>query len=392
MTKRILFVDDEPNVLSGIQRTLRRDFDIETAESGQEALARIMSEGPFAVIVSDMRMPGMDGVHLLARVKEIAPQTVRIMLTGNAEQQTAIDAVNEGSIFRFLNKPCTPEALVGTLNAGLEQYRLITAEEQLLERTLNESLHVLVDILAITNPTAFSRSSRVKKLAGQIAENLKLKNSWEIEVAAMLSQVGCVSVPEEILQKVVNGRALSDKETGLYHRHPQVAHDLISRIPRMESVAEIVANQNGRITDEPILTLNDDVDEQTLGARILKVVLDFDRLITGGNSPRSAFKDLSDRAGWYDPRVLFALQTVIEISVGKFESVDLSVSDLKPGMFLDGTLSSVRGSLLLPDGQEITISLILRLINMIEAGIITDSIRVLVPVDFIRAKEVYQAA
>ena len=380
MTKKILFVDDEPNVLHGLQRTLRRDFDIYVAGGGEHALTMIMSDGPFAVVVSDMRMPGIDGVHFLARVKTLAPDTVRMMLTGNAEQQTAIDAVNGGSIFRFLTKPCAYETLVSTLNAGLDQYRLITAEKHLLERTLNESLHVLVDILAIVNPTAFSRSTRVKKLARQIADTLKVSNAWEVEVAAMLSQIGCVTVPEEILQKVANGGVLSDKETGLYNRHPQIAHDLIARIPRMETVAEIVAGQNRRVNDEIIQTVqSDEADEPTLGSRILKVVLDFDKLIIAGHTPRNVFKELTATSGWYDRRVLGALQTVLEVTVGDFESAEIPVSGLRPGMFLDGPLSSVRGSTLLSDGQEITFSLILRLRHLLEAGIITDQVSVIVP-------------
>ena len=388
MINKILFVDDEPNVLQGIQRTLRKDFDIHVADGGENALAMISSEGPFAVVVSDMRMPGMDGIHFLARVKEIAPDSIRIMLTGNSDQQTAMNAVNEGSIFRFLTKPCPPDNLTNTLKAGLEQYRLVTAEKQLLEQTLNESLHVLVDILAIVNPTAFSRSTRVKKLARQIADALKLTNPWEIEIAAMLSQIGCVTVPEEILQKISNGNTLSDKETGLYNRHPRVAYDLIARIPRMETVAEIVATQNRRISDEVVLAADpDQIDRPTLGSRILKVVLDFDRLMIAGNTPRHAFKSLSERQTCYDHRVLEALQSVIELTLGEFESTEVRVSELKPGMFLDGSLLSVRGSTLLSDGQEITISLILRLMNLLQAGIIEDRIAVNIPIGSVKAVE-----
>src|SRR4051812_29250328 len=102
---RVLFVDDEPNVLSGIRRGLRNDFDVHTAESGAEALRLIASSEPFAVIVSDCRMPEMDGVELLQRCSKAAPQSVRMMLTGNMDQETAVRAVNSGDVFKFLNKP-----------------------------------------------------------------------------------------------------------------------------------------------------------------------------------------------------------------------------------------------------------------------------------------------
>src|SRR5258708_28798973 len=101
--EKILFVDDEPNVVEAYQRSLRRDFQNAIATSGAQALEMIAAGGPYAVVVSDMRMPEMDGVQFLTKASELAPDTVRIMLTGNADQQTAIEAVNQGHIFRFLN-------------------------------------------------------------------------------------------------------------------------------------------------------------------------------------------------------------------------------------------------------------------------------------------------
>lgn len=382
LNRKVLCVDDEVNVLDTFKRTLRKDFDISVAEGGKQALEMIESNGPFAVVLSDMRMPEMDGVHFLALVSSIAPETVRIMLTGNSDQQTAVDAVNEGHIYRFLTKPCPPETLVGALNAGIEQYRLVTAEKQLLEQTLSKSLQVLLDILAIVNPTAFSRSSRVKKMARDIADALSIEKSWEVEFAAMLSQIGCVAVPEEILQKVTSGTPLSDKETGLYHQHPQIGHDLIIRIPRLQIVAEIVAGQNRRISEEMDISPSPHtVSRATLGSRILKLTLDFDKLINDGASPRNALKDLSERSGWYDPQVLTTLQEIIEISSTDYDLAEITISELRAGMFLDRTLVSVRGSTLLPAGQEITTSLILRLANLVDAGIITDAIQVNIPRD-----------
>ncbi|MEP6847347.1 MAG: HD domain-containing phosphohydrolase [Acidobacteriota bacterium] len=381
MNNKILCVDDEPNVLQGYKRTLRKDYDIHIAEGGEQGLAMIANDGPFAVIVSDMRMPGMDGIQFLTRVMDVAPESVRIMLTGNADQQTAMDAVNEGNIFRFLTKPCSPEALARTLDAGLQQYRLITAEKHLLEETLNKSLEVLVDILAIVNPTAFSRATRVKKLARQIADQLNIESPWEIEAAGMLSQVGCVTVPEEILQKVSNGAPLSDKETGLYHQFPHVGHDLIGRIPRMERVAEIISNQNRRINDETVSGADrGSIDVATYGARILKVVLDFDKLIASRNSPRAALVELSERVGWYDPFVLDVLKKITDVEIDEYESVEMPVADLKPGMVLDDPLLSTRGSMLLSAGQEVTMSLILRLMNLADAGIINGTVSVNVPI------------
>src|SRR6266481_5372243 len=130
MSAKILCVDDEANVLEAYQRNLRKRFSIDTALGGEAALALIGSQGPYAVIVADMQMPGMNGVEFLTLAREKAPDTVRIMLTGNADQKTAVEAVNKGQIFQFLNKPCPPEMLGTALANGVRQYSLITAERE----------------------------------------------------------------------------------------------------------------------------------------------------------------------------------------------------------------------------------------------------------------------
>src|SRR5467141_3678823 len=122
MNTKILCVDDDPNILAAIQRNLRKQFSIDTAVGPQPGLAALAQQGSYAVVVADMQMPGMNGVEFLKKVQEQSPDTVRIMLTGNADQKTAMDAVNFGHVFRFLTKPCSPEELALTLTAGLTQY------------------------------------------------------------------------------------------------------------------------------------------------------------------------------------------------------------------------------------------------------------------------------
>ena len=129
MAEKILLVDDDSNVLDGYRRSLGKEFQMETALGSKEALALATEKGPYAVVISDMRMPGMDGIQLLSHIKTIAPDTIRVMLTGNADMDTAINAINEGSIFRFLNKPCSKEVMARTITAALVQYRLVTAEK-----------------------------------------------------------------------------------------------------------------------------------------------------------------------------------------------------------------------------------------------------------------------
>jgi DNA-binding NtrC family response regulator len=159
MNEKILFfVDDEPAVIDGYRRTLHQEFHPETANNGQDALAALKSNGPYAVVISDMRMPCMDGVTLLSRVRDLSPTTVRVILTGHADLQSAMNAVNEGHIFRFLTKPCESDVLKKTLTTCLVQYRLITAEKELLENTLMGAIKVLTDVLSLaTRPRSAGR-------------------------------------------------------------------------------------------------------------------------------------------------------------------------------------------------------------------------------------------
>ncbi|MDO9241493.1 MAG: response regulator, partial [Methylicorpusculum sp.] len=149
ISQKILFVDDEMLLLEGIKRQLRREFDISVAVGGEAALALTAEQGPFAVIVSDYNMPGMDGISFLKTVYQHYPQTILIMLTGRAELDVAISALHNAHISRFLNKPCPREILLETLADGLEQYRLKKAEEilQIQLQTANQQLNQMNDQL-----------------------------------------------------------------------------------------------------------------------------------------------------------------------------------------------------------------------------------------------------
>ena len=175
--KKVLFVDDDPNILAGFQRQLRKQFLIETA-LGPLRLEALKNHHDYAVVVADMRMPEMTGVEFLVQVKAAAPDLVRMMLTGNADQATAVEAVNQGSIFRFLNKPCSNEQLTAALEAGLRQHELITAERELLEHTLSGSLKVLTEILAMVEPKAFGQADALRNRMRSLGRVLKINQSW----------------------------------------------------------------------------------------------------------------------------------------------------------------------------------------------------------------------
>ena len=308
MNEKILFVDDEPDVLATFQRNLRKQFQIVTVGSGPEGLAAIDRHGPFAVVVSDLRMPGMDGTQFLAQVRVRSPHSVLMMFTGYVDVQTAFEAVNDGAVFRFLIKPSRLETLITALEAGIAQYRLRTAERELLEQTLKGSVEVLTEILGMVNPAAFGRATRVKDYVKDMAAQLKLTNIWQLEVAAMLSQIGCVSVPSDVLEKAYAGQALTPDEQDLLASHPAVGGKLIANIPRLEAIAWMIEAQQlpfTAYTDQSPAAVD---EEAVLGAQILKVAIGLDQLVVSGLTPGAALDELRQHPEEYNPRVVKALR------------------------------------------------------------------------------------
>jgi len=378
MTPKVLFVDDDPNILAAYQRQLRKQYEIDTALAGERGLEAVAKSGPYAVIVSDLKMPGMNGIQFLSRVREMAPDSVRIMLTGFAQLETAIEAVNEGNIFRFLTKPCPPENLSRALDSGIEQYRLITAERELLEQTLRGSIKVLTQILSLLNPEALGRSSRISRYAREIGLVMKFPETWRLETAAMLSQIGFILLPPEALKKIYHGQQLTAEESQLLDMHPFIAADLLKNIPRLESVARIIAYQEKRFDGSGLPVDSVQREEIPWGARVLKVSLDFDTLQTAGDSKSKAIAQLKQRPGWYDPAVLTALEAVIWIE-GKFEVRVIPLRELQDNMILDDDVLTAAGVLLIAKGQEVNQLIRKRLFNFAETEGIKEPLQVLVP-------------
>jgi len=385
MSEKILFVDDDPSVLSGFTRllrheTLRRDypslppFVVETAPGGREALDAIRERGPYAVIVSDLRMPGTDGVRLLEEARAVSPLSVRILLTGQGDIDTAIDAVNRGGLFRFLTKPCPPETLIPAIDAALAQYLLVTAERQLLDETLSGSVKVLTEVLSLVNPTAFSRALRVRRIVRHIVERLALANAWQLEVASLLSQIGYLTLgvdPDEY-DGETGPRPISQHR----HTHPAAARDLLANIPRLGQVAAIVGGQRDAYDPADARLPIGQRDPVTLGAQVLRTAIEFDAGMCGGLSPADAVARLRVRRDYYDPCVVDALAD-IDIPAIAYVPRRLPVSDLQSGMLLDQDVRNDSGLLLVSRGHELTLPLLIRLRSLFESGIIDAQIRVL---------------
>jgi response regulator RpfG family c-di-GMP phosphodiesterase len=371
--QRVLCVDDEPLVLEGLRHTLRRRFDVVTAPGGAEGLRAIEAGPPFAVVVSDMRMPGMNGAEFLARVRTACPDSVRVLLTGHADFDAALAAVNHGQIFRFLTKPCPADVMLATLEAAAEQNRLIHSERVLLEQTLTGAVKALADILALSSPVAFGRAARLHRTVSAVAERLAIRDRWPVEVAAQLSQLGCLQLPDAVAEKLYRGLPLGPAEQAEADRVPALADQLLAHIPRLEPVREILANQRrswdgagdpfGRMRGEAI----------PVGARLLRLAVDLDTLQASGLTGPQALAALQARAGAYDPRLLEALAEIVGEETACAVQ-ELALVALQPGMVLATDVVSGTGVLLVARGYTVSQSLLVRLQAL---GNVREPVRVL---------------
>lgn len=375
---RVLCVDHEAQALAAVTSELRNDYDVHTATSAEQALERLRRIRGAAVVVTDMRMHGMDGATLLQHVRETYPATTRIVLTGDGDRDVAVLAVNKGRLFHLLTKPCSPDELRVAIAAAVMQYRLRCAEQRLLQDTLIGCVGALAHALAITNPVAFSRASRAKQLAAEFAARLGCGHFWQLETAALLSQFGYISLRPEIVKKLYRGARLTAQEQALSAEVPHVAIKLLDHIPSLEPVLRILTALTW--TDEQIARLGDGTIG--LATRILGLVLEYDALTARGYTADVAVQTLRDRGERFSDALIEQFAAYVGVRAAATRVRELALRQMQPGMTLLQEVRADMGTLtfLLPRGSKVTPSVVAR-IGTLGPKMLTQRVRVLVPAE-----------
>jgi FixJ family two-component response regulator len=341
----ILCVDDERNVVESMQLNLRKHYVVQSAFSPAAGLALLHEHPDTAVVISDMRMPEMDGAAFLSKVKEVAPTAVRMLLTGYSDIDAAMRAVNEGQIFRFLAKPCTPEHLLATVAAGVEQHRLITAERVLLQKTLLGCVKALIEVLALSNPMALGRAVRIRDKVRGVAKQLGLDQPWRLEFAALLSQLGAVSLPDETIKKLYDGEPLDEIEQWKLVQNMETINKILGNIPRLGPVTGLLAGLTAVMRQEQ----RDPDTEIPLEVRILHAALDLDTLEAQGLPLAETLAALRSRESAYGAQTLAAIEALQSEPEQRSVTV-VSPQKLDDGMVLCEDLKTRDGILILPRG------------------------------------------
>ena len=367
---RVLCVDDEPNVLEGLRDNLSRSFDVRVAQSGAEGIALLQQDPDgYAVVISDMRMPVMSGSAFLSQARRISPNAVRLLLTGYSDVDAAIRAVNDGQLFRFLTKPCPPDELLRACAAALGQHRLLIAEQVLLAQTLRGAVKALTDVLALTNPAAFGRGTRLKTGVGLLAQQIGMTDAWEVEIAALLLQLGAVTLPDATAEKLYSGAALTAEEQKMVAGVPRATERIIGHIPRMEGVVQIVKDVDRRFDAH-------DDRGPSLGGRMLRIVRDLDELESRGAPRPTAIEDMLARSGTYDRELLKDYSRALGLIGDVEESIEVRVESLRVGMTFAEDVRHRGGTLLIARGYKVTAALLERLAH-IPRGQVREPLRVI---------------
>ncbi len=366
---RVLMVDDEPNVLSGYRRSIGRNYDLVTANSGRKGLDSLDKEGPFEVVVTDMRMPEMDGLEFLKQAKRKHPNTVYVMLTGNADQQTAINAINQGQIFRFLNKPCEAEILDHTIRACKAQYDLIHAEAELLSNTLSGSVKLLIEALVISDPVAAEAVRGVREGVNDVIQGLGITGEWRFPLAASLFMIGSITTPR------TSSEQLYDKE--YIESCSRAGAKLLRHISRLDLVAQIILHQRIKTDLPDDLKELDDESRVVVGSQILRFSYDWYCATRACNGDRvEGLGQLASVIGEHDRRLFIAASSTHGESEDKVsaaperELVELEIGELYQGLLTDSDINTCDGSLLVAKGQVLSQLMIDRLRAFNKAGLV----------------------
>lgn len=378
MQQQILMVDDEPRLLDAMRRSLYGRYSLTTASSpaeGLDLLAQSTAAGePFAVVVSDMMMPLMNGAQFLTKAGQISPDSIRMILSGQSDLNSTVDAVNGGNLFRFLLKPCEPPVLMTALDAALRQHQLVRAERDLLSGTLNGAVAMFSEALALVNPEAFRRAARLNAIVQSSARALGLQDDWELALAGNLGQIGCVSLPGEVIEKVVAGVDLGEAELLMYRGHPAVGRRLLERVPRLDRVARWVGDQPVTVDDKPAPEPGSDASRVFATAAWMLTAVD------AGLAPTLALRRLITFEDYPEPLLDALLDASAEI-LPHGQKKEIAAVDLRLGMVFTQDVLTSAGLVLVREGQSVTEALRARLQNFANSVGLIEPLHVIVGQD-----------
>jgi|HubBroStandDraft_4_1064222.scaffolds.fasta_scaffold61107_2 CheY-like chemotaxis protein len=368
----IMVVDDNPANLKLLEDMLRqRGYEVRSFPRGRLALDGAEQEPPDLFLL-DINMPEMNGYEVCEQLKRSAllAGIPVIFLSALDATEDKVKGFRSGGV-DYISKPFQFEEVQARVETHLGLRRAQQAEHDLLEKTLSGAVGTLWELVQITSPVLALRSGAIRDIVSRIAKRTGAKDAWQNELAATLCLVGCIALPEEVFERAYCGQKLSPEEDEMFRAHPQTAARLLSNIPRLEVVAEIIRGQLDPETETFAM------EQSRQGARMLHLALELDRRIYRGVASSAALADfrLSPR---FDDRMLDALDGYSP-APAEFESRMLPIRELRAGMVLENDFWGNGNLLVLKKGTVLTETWIERLENFAKARGSRELIGVRVP-------------
>ncbi len=416
----ILAVDDEDGILKAMRRLLSQlDVTLITANSGAEALQKLQQQ-PVSLIISDQCMPGMTGIEFLQQSRKISPATIRVLLTGYADLEATIAAINSGAVRYYLTKPWDDTFLLSRIKESLNLYQMIARNRQLNEKiikqnseltALNKTLDRRVDeqagkikdqhqelvnsfmetikafstIIELRQKDVGSHSQRVASVVKAMLQGADLtpKQYQDIVIAAFLHDVGKISYPDILLRKTVDDYSTTDMET--VRQHPILGESCVLSITGFEEVGQIIRHHHENFdgTGYP-----DNLVEKRIpfGARVIRIANEFDNRTFARGYPdaarvRDVVADLFRESGVkFDPELVRRFMDIdFDTDYCNRELagvVQLQPIDLETDMIVAEDIHTKNGLFILPKGAKLSQGMIGRLRKIHQHDPLVNGVRV----------------
>jgi CheY-like chemotaxis protein len=369
----IMVVDDIPANLRLLEDMFRnQQYEVRSFPLGRLALAAAGMEPPDLILL-DVDMPEMNGYEVCEQLKSKAglSEIPVIFISALNATEDKVKGFRSGGA-DYVSKPFQFEEVLARVETHLKLRSAQQAERDLLERTLGGAVRTLWDLVQVTSPVMVLRSQSIRDIVLWMTKGMGIEEVWQYELAAMLCLVGCIVLPAETFEKAYSGQALTPDEEQIFRAHPEVAASLLSNIPRLEVVAEMIRKQQ-LLETAPLAT-----EQSGQGARLLNLALELDRQIYRGIDCRFAIAQIR-ASGRFDKRMVDALDHYSPTKT-EFELRQLRLRDVRSGMVVDEDIVTTRTKVLVfKEGTVLTQTWIERLGNFAKAHGVQDRIRVRIP-------------
>ncbi len=370
---KVLYVDDETALLSAFTSLFRREgLQIHTLADSTSIDRSLEQDGPFALVVSDQRMPGLDGVGTLERVRLKSPDTIRVMLTGFADQDDTVRAINTAEISRYIAKPWDDTQLRQIVHECVDSYNLAgenhylshelalrnASLEELLEGTVGETIQLLSHLISYINIHAANQTDRVRTLGNAVlnlSHTITAEERWDIQRALELFNLGIAVLPPWI-QVTLNKEGLwSLARFPVALNHHLMAYDLLKDIPRFDRVARIIqlSHKDFDGGGEPVSIVIKGHD-LPLGARLLRILIDLDSLSTEHFRGRDMLQKMVHQGKKYDTELISLMLGLESTLRGSHAEKRASIQELEEGMILVEDMVTLRGHVMIRAGSTLT--------------------------------------